>query len=1570
MWLSSHTLTVFIASPDIRAEQALGVLRLAGPLERAGVRQTWWDETVNITEQVSQSDLIIIQRNFPGRREAYTQIVAAARQAGKPVIFEIDDLLWELPPEHPDRQRNIYADALFPMLQAATDANAITVASSALQDYCRVFHPNVWLLPNYLDERLWTLRAPRPPQEAKPITIGYMGGSSHTPDLESIQPVLLDLCQRYGSKLRLHFWGSQPPAALLSLPSTHWEPVNIVRYDEFAAYFSQQECDIWIAPLRPSTFNACKSAVKFLEYTATGVAGVYSRLTPYEQAVVHGETGMLAGSPEEWQVCLAQLIEEPQTRQEIAARAQQAVRQSWLLADHAVQWEQTYRQIVDSADKDHPVDKDHPADKDHLAGKDHPYAGVVAYSRPIPAALAARLTEHWGSVEVGTEAPIARSPDRPIARKVQPATKKQLPKNSVDSISKPQASIIVVTYNNIELTRQCLDSIFAKTGEPDYEVIVMDNASQDETPRVLLEYAATYPNLKVILNPVNEGFARGNNIGVMAASGDYLVFLNNDTVVTRGWLAGLIHHLQDPAVGMVGPVTNYSSNESRIAVDYDPALPGLEEMDAFAEKYIHQHAGQAFEVEMLLLLCVALRRTVYDEVGGIDERYGIGMFEDEDFAHEIRQKGYKLLCAEDVFIHHWGSASFSKLGLASYWLTFEENCKKFEAKWGQRWHPQLYRAELQREHLRQMVDGSLYLAKQVIDNGQIISRLQTAVIEKDENNKSLWEQVLGLDRYINDIHRSRSWRLATFLSHTRQILLPPNRLRTRIARLGWYGIRTWFVEGFGNLVHWTALKICRTRFARRIGRFCRDVLTRNKVIDRFYTGFTQNYPLYDKSKVVLYADASILPAYTPRHDLFIPDSGYSSVKVSLIATVRNEAANSKAWLDSLLLQSRLPDELVIVDGGSSDGTADIIREFARTSPFPIRVIEPGSVNISKGRNIAIENGAFPIIACTDLGCVLDHNWLKYLILPFEVDEDKDDPIEVSMGFYDASQDNVFARLSAVFFIPDISAVNPQSFIPSGRSVAMKKSLWAKVGGYPEFLTHSGEDTLFDFEAKSHPGRWAFVPQAKVTWHAPANFSRLYNTLYRYARGDGEMGVFAQQYWDKVKWLLGLYGVRLGLLIAAGLVIAFLKWWGLLLVIALFSTAAWQFIRRMRWACGHHRVGPKMALLFLLMPEVVNLAQVSGYIRGIRNRPKIVQRQIQPYVRQLNEIVEKHPDRKGIVVYPPTHDWGFMFQRPHQMARSFARRGYLYFFCTRNEKTDAVVGFQEVEPGLYVCHVPLETFKVLPAPIVYVGSPWGNTDLPKFDRPRVIYDHYDEIEIFSANPRDHQHLLKVAEIVLVTSQGLMDGVKARRPDALFVPNGADYSYIQNFRPQPGQEFPADWQLIAARGKPIIGYSGVLAEWVDYDLIRRLATIRTDLEFVLIGANYDGSLDRSGILRAGLANLHWLGMKSYDDLFRYVWQFHMGIIPFKINAITLSTTPNKLFEYMSCGKPVVSTALPECKRYPGVFIAETAGEFLEHLSNALQASKDENYLSTIGEVARRNTWSQRADDILARMRDTER
>jgi GT2 family glycosyltransferase/predicted Zn-dependent protease len=253
------------------------------------------------------------------------------------------------------------------------------------------------------------------------------------------------------------------------------------------------------------------------------------------------------------------------------------------------------------------------------------------------------------------------------------------------------ASIIIPCCNEAACTRLCLDSLLRNT-RPPYELILVDNGSTDETP-ALLEEVRGMPGplrVEVVRNDTNRGFAAACNQGLAKAQGRYLVLLNNDTVVTPGWLDGLIRwalHEWSPGggVGLVGAVTNYGRPPQQVVGDYAD-LAGLED---FAARNRRDHAGEAAEAERLGGFCLLMRRDVYEEVEGFDEQYRVGFFEDDDLCVRVRQAGYRLLAALDVFIHHSGSRTFAALGIDPK-EQLRENFARFKAKWGEE-HARGYR---------------------------------------------------------------------------------------------------------------------------------------------------------------------------------------------------------------------------------------------------------------------------------------------------------------------------------------------------------------------------------------------------------------------------------------------------------------------------------------------------------------------------------------------------------------------------------------------------------------------------------------------------------------------------------------------------------------------------------------------------------------------------------------------------------------------------------------------------------------------------------------------------------------
>jgi GT2 family glycosyltransferase len=222
-----------------------------------------------------------------------------------------------------------------------------------------------------------------------------------------------------------------------------------------------------------------------------------------------------------------------------------------------------------------------------------------------------------------------------------------------------KTSIIILSFNHFdETTGTCLKFLAQDPDFPQWEVIVVDNASSEDTRKSLVELSQLFENVTVVLNASNVGFSAGNNIGINKATGDCIVLLNSDAFPPPGMLKKLTAKLEgDNLIGMIGPVTNAAGNEQLIATpEGDMSLKisaGLQFANAGSYSPIPAYRLDFF--------CVAIPRRVIEKVGLLDESFGRGYFEDLDYSLRVKAAGYQLLVAEDCFIYHRGSSSFKKV---------------------------------------------------------------------------------------------------------------------------------------------------------------------------------------------------------------------------------------------------------------------------------------------------------------------------------------------------------------------------------------------------------------------------------------------------------------------------------------------------------------------------------------------------------------------------------------------------------------------------------------------------------------------------------------------------------------------------------------------------------------------------------------------------------------------------------------------------------------------------------------------------------------------------------------------
>jgi len=220
-------------------------------------------------------------------------------------------------------------------------------------------------------------------------------------------------------------------------------------------------------------------------------------------------------------------------------------------------------------------------------------------------------------------------------------------------------SIVILSFNSYEeTTGKCLAALAADPDFRNWEVIVVDNASDTITQQQLREAKIRYPEVIFVFNSQNTGFAAGNNMGIKLATGDILILLNSDAFPSPGMLGRLVEHLaRDPQLGMVGPVTNAAGNEQCIYTKAGNTEDKINEGLLYAASGTHDILS-AYRLDFF---CVAIPHHVFKLVGELDEAFGRGYYEDLDYSLRVKAAGYRLGVAEDTFVYHRGSSSFGKI---------------------------------------------------------------------------------------------------------------------------------------------------------------------------------------------------------------------------------------------------------------------------------------------------------------------------------------------------------------------------------------------------------------------------------------------------------------------------------------------------------------------------------------------------------------------------------------------------------------------------------------------------------------------------------------------------------------------------------------------------------------------------------------------------------------------------------------------------------------------------------------------------------------------------------------------
>jgi GT2 family glycosyltransferase len=303
------------------------------------------------------------------------------------------------------------------------------------------------------------------------------------------------------------------------------------------------------------------------------------------------------------------------------------------------------------------------------------------------------------------------------------------------------------------------------------------------------------------------------------------------------------------------------------------------------------------------------------------------------------------------------------------------------------------------------------------------------------------------------------------------------------------------------------------------------------------------------------------------------------VKVSLVTTVKDARPHISQFVDSVRAQTFPPDEVVVVDGGSADGTL----EWLQGADGILVLSEPG-VNISRGRNIGIAAATHDVLALTDGDCVLDREWLAHLVKPLARGAD------VSAGFYRPLTSSFFEVCAGAVSLPDAEELRP-GWLPSSRSIAFRREAWQSAGGYPEWLD-VGEDMYFNHRLQGSGIRMELAPEAVTWWRVRPTLAATWQQYSRYAEGDALGGMYPRR-----------HAIRFATYATAALALATRKRW-LMAVAAVGGLAYASKPVRRAWRRLEDPTDRAKALAVVpALMGFIDTAKMSGYLRGLANRVK-------------------------------------------------------------------------------------------------------------------------------------------------------------------------------------------------------------------------------------------------------------------------------------------------------------------------------------------------------------------------------
>ena len=401
-----------------------------------------------------------------------------------------------------------------------------------------------------------------------------------------------------------------------------------------------------------------------------------------------------------------------------------------------------------------------------------------------------------------------------------------------------------------------------------------------------------------------------------------------------------------------------------------------------------------------------------------------------------------------------------------------------------------------------------------------------------------------------------------------------------------------------------------------------------------------------------------------------------------------------------------------------------------------------------------------------------------------------------------------------------------------------------------------------------------------------------------------------------------------------------------------------------------------------MKNVLNKVKSSLKKNGVKETVKKSYRAVKYRVitkirKRSGVILGKYVDLNSfnnVIIFENNFGWGkIMKQRPQQIAENLPSDTLMVYHSNEDKDFDNKSRIKVIKDNLilidlgYYRDALLKEIKNSNRYLMIYSTDFIELDRVKLYEKngyKVIYEYVDDInedlmgkEMYELLSERHKELMNDNNVFIsCTATLLQNKIKEEfNRDSVLITNGVNYEHFE----VKEYEVPEDLVDIKNNHKYLIGYYGALATWFDYSLIKKLAKNK-DYGIVLIGQDYDKTLEKSKIL--DLKNVYYLGRKDYNDLPKYGCNLDILMIPFIINDITLATSPVKIFEYMAMEKPIVTTDLPECRKYKSVLISKDHDMFLDNIEKAIKLIGDKKYIKVEVKEAKDNDWKEKASNLI--------